>query len=292
MLCALTAFFLFAVMNAMAKILAQTHHVAEIAFYRNLVAVVPMLFWIYGMNNRHILTIHSNPKGIIARAILGTISLAVTFAAYAAMPFADTTAFLFASSLIVPVFGFFFLSERVGPYRWSAILIGFIGVLIMCQPTGDVNTIGISLALSAALIHATLQTIVRALGKTESPETVTFYFVFIGVFVSLIPMPFVFTMPTWNEVPLIIGLGLTGLVAQLFISRAYKYAEASIVTVFNYSGIIWAMLIGWLVWGEFPTHVILIGAAIVIASNLFILYRENKLARLAKATLKKTEEIL
>lgn len=291
MLCALAAFFLFAVMNALAKMLAETHHVVEIAFYRNLVAVIPMLFWVYAMNNRHILTIHSHPKGIVARAILGTISLVVTFAAYATMPFADTTAFLFASSLIVPVFGFFFLSERVGPYRWGAILIGFVGVIIMCQPTGDVNTIGIALALSAALIHATLQTLVRALGKTESPATVTFYFVFIGMFVSLIPMPFVFTMPTWNELPLIIGVGIAGLVAQLFISRAYKYAQASIVTVFNYSGIIWAMLIGWIVWDEWPTHVILTGAAIVIASNLFILYREQKLAKISllKPTIKDDE---
>lgn len=284
MICALAAFFTFALMNAMAKMLAETHHVVEIAFYRNFIALIPMVIWVYAMNNRHILTINSSPKGIVTRSVLGTLSLIVTFAAFATMPFADTTAFLFTSSLIVPMFGFFFLGERVGPYRWGAIVVGFIGVLIMVQPTGDVNTAGITLALSAALMHATLQTIVRSLGKTESPATVTFYFVFIGMFVSLIPIPLVFTtIPTWEEMPLVIGVGLTGLIAQLLVSRAYKYAQASIVTVFNYSGIIWAMLIGWIFWDEWPTHVIMIGAAVVIASNLFILYREQKLARLAKA---------
>jgi drug/metabolite transporter (DMT)-like permease len=282
MACALGAFLLFAVMNAMAKMLAETHHVIEIGFYRNLFASIPILIWVYGMNNRHILTIHSKPGGIIARSVIGTLSLIVTFAAFAAMPFADTTAFLFTSSLIVPMFAFFFLGERVGPYRWGAILIGFVGVLIMVQPTGEVNTLGIGLALSAALMHATLQTIVRALGKTESPETVTFYFVFIGMFVSLIPMPFVFTMPTWQELPLMIGVGLSGLGAQLLLSRAYKYAQVSLVTVFNYSGIIWAMLIGWLFWDEWPTSVILTGASIVIASNIFILYREHRLAKIAR----------
>ena len=283
MVCALGAFFTFAVMNVMAKLLSETHHVVEIAFYRNLVAVIPFLIFIYAMGRRDILVIKSSPKGIIARSILGTVSLAVTFATFANLPFADATAFLFTASLIVPVFGYFFLEERVGPYRWGAILIGFMGVLVMVKPTGDINTFGVSLALSAALMHATLQTIVRALGKTESPQTVTFYFMFIGTFVCLIPMPFFFKMPTWEEAPLIIGLGATGLLAQLLLSTAYKYAQASLVTVFNYSGIIWATLFGWMFWDELPTVWILSGGGIVIASNIFILYREQHLARKAKA---------
>lgn len=284
MVCALGAFFLFAVMNVFAKILAEHHHVIEVAFFRNLVALIPLLIWVYGMNRRDILVIKSSPKGIIARAVIGTISLGVTFAAYTHLPFADATALLFASSLIVPVFGFFFLKEYVGPYRWGAILTGFAGVVIMAHPSGAVNMLGVSLALTAAFIHATLQTIVRALGKTESPQTVTFYFMFIGMFVCLIPMPFLFTMPTWGEAPYIFGIGATGLLAQILISTAYKYAQVSIVTVFNYSGIIWAMLFGWLFWDEFPTIYIITGAVIVIASNIFMLYRENKLARAAKVT--------
>lgn len=285
MVCALGAFFTFAVMNVLAKMLSETHHVVEIAFYRNLVAVIPFLIFIYAMGRRDILVIKSSPKGIIARSILGTVSLAVTFATFANLPFADATAFLFTASLIVPVFGYFFLKERVGPYRWSAILIGFMGVLVMVKPTGDINTFGVSLALSAALMHATLQTIVRALGKTESPQTVTFYFMFIGTFVCLIPMPFFFTLPAWDEAPLILGLGATGLLAQLLLSTAYKYAQASLVTVFNYSGIIWATLFGWMFWDELPTVWILSGGGIVIASNIFILYREQYLARKAKAVI-------
>ena len=287
MVCALSAFFTFAVMNVFAKLLSEHHHVVEIAFYRNLIASLPFLFMIYGMGKRDILKINSSPKGILIRSTLGTVSLAVTFAAFANLPFADATAFLFTASLIVPAFGFFFLHEHVGRFRWTAILIGFIGVLIMVRPTGNIDTFGVSLALTAALMHATLQTIVRALGKTEKPETVTFYFVFIGTFLCLIPMPFFFHMPSWNEVPMIIGLGLTGAIAQMFISTAYKFAPASIVTVFNYSGIIWAALFGFIFWNEWPNIYIWIGGGIVIASNIFILYREQKLARQAKAVVHK-----
>ncbi len=289
MCCAICAFFLFSVMNVFAKFLSENHHVVEIGFYRNFIAMLPMLFIIYAMGKREILKIKTSPKMIVVRSVIGTISLVATFGAFSLMPMADATAFLFTSSLIVPMFGFFFLKEHVGKYRWGAILVGFLGVLVMLKPTGDVNMTGAAVALSAALMHATLQTILRSLGKTEAPETITFYFVFIGTFVSLIPLPLVFVMPTWHEVPYIIGLGLTGVAAQMMLSLAYKNAQAAIVTVFNYSGIIWATLFGWMFWNDWPTHTILAGGAIVIASNVFIVYREQRLARIARATVQKTE---
>jgi len=287
--CAIAAFFMFAVMNVFAKKLAATHSVVEIGFYRNLIAMMPLLFMIYFMGRKDILTIKSNPKGIVIRSVIGTISLVTTFAAFAAMPLADATAFLFTASLIIPVFGYFFLGEHVGKYRWGAVLVGFLGVVVMLKPTGAVNLEGVALALSAATMHATLQTILRALGKTEKPETITFYFVFIGTFVSLIPMPLVFTMPSCADIPYIIGLGLSGVMAQFLLSIAYKNAQVSVVTVFNYSGIIWATLFGWMFWNEWPDEAIFIGGAIVIASNVFIVYREQRLARLARATVQKTE---
>lgn len=283
MIAGIAAFFLLAVMNVFAKLLAENHHVVEIAFYRNLIAVLPFLFLIFALGKKDILTINSNVKGIIARAIIGTISLATTFAAFAAMPMADTTAFLFTASLVVPALGFFFLGERVGPYRWGAIAVGFIGVLIMLQPTGAVNSLGVTLALSAAAMHAALQTILRSLGKTEKPQTVTFYFVAIGVIVAGLPMPWLFTLPTWEETPLLIACGLSGAGAQYLLSLAYKNAPAAIITVFNYSGIIWATAFGWFIWHDWPTAPIWIGGAIVIVSNLFILWRESRKSRITGA---------
>lgn len=291
MVCAIGAFFMFSVMNVFAKLLSEHHHVVEVGFYRNLIALMPMLVMIYLMGRKDILVIKSSPYKVIARSVIGTISLVATFGAFSLLPMADATAFLFTASLLVPALGFFILKEQVGPYRWGAILVGFMGVLYMLQPTGDVNMMGAAVALSAASMHAGLQIILRSLGKTESPETVTFYFVFIGTFVSLIPMPLVFTMPTWHEVPLIIGLGLTGVMAQFLLSNAYKYAQAAIVTVFNYSGIIWATLFGWAIWNEWPTSTILTGAVVVIASNVFIVYREHKLARMKRAVVQEADNL-
>ncbi|NCO04058.1 MAG: DMT family transporter [Alphaproteobacteria bacterium] len=272
----LAAFFMLAVMNVFAKLLSETHHVIEIAFYRNLIATLPFLFMIFILKKREIMKINSRKKGVIARAIIGTVSLITTFAAFAAMPMADTTAFLFTASLIIPILGFFFLGEKVGIYRWGAVLIGFIGVLVMLSPSGEINMIGVALALSAATMHAVLQTILRYLGKTEKPKTITFYFVLIGTFVAAIPLPFVASMPTMAELPLFIAVGFSGLAAQYLLSIAFGNAPAAVVTVFNYSGIIWATIFGWMIWSDWPAHTIWIGGGIVIASNIFIIWRESR----------------
>ncbi len=276
MIAAVAAFFMLAVMNVFAKILSETHSVIEIAFYRNLIATLPFLFIIFIMGKREILVINQKPGGILARSVVGALSLMVTFAAFAAMPMADTTAFLFTASLFIPALGYFFLKEKVGPWRWGAVIIGFMGVLVMLKPTGDVNSIGIILALSAAFMHATLQTILRHLGKFEKPETVTFYFVMIGTIVCALPLPFVAKPPTLGEIPLLFAVGLTGALAQFLLSLAFKNAPAAVVTVFNYSGIIWATLFGWMIWGDWPSTAIWIGGFIVIASNVFIVWRESR----------------
>ena len=109
MIAGLGAFFLLAVMNVFAKILSDTHHVIEIAFYRNLIATLPFLFMIFVMGKRDILKINQKKIGVVSRSVLGTISLVITFAAFAAMPMADTTSFLFSSSSFIPILGYFFL---------------------------------------------------------------------------------------------------------------------------------------------------------------------------------------
>lgn len=280
MIAGLAAFFMLAVMNVFAKMLSETHHVVEIAFYRNLIATIPFLIMIFIMGKRDIMKINQRPYGVIARAVIGTLSLITTFAAFAAMPMADTTAFLFTSSLLIPILGVLFLGEKVGVYRWSAVIIGFTGVMIMLSPSGNINMIGVVLALTAASMHAILQTILRYLGKTEKPETITFYFVAIGTLVAGLAMPWVASLPTFKEIPLFLGVGLTGLMAQYFLSIAFGNAPAAVVTVFNYSGIIWATIFGWMFWSDWPALTIWIGGTIVIASNIFMVWRESRLGKI------------
>ncbi len=276
MLAALGGFFMFTVMNVFAKLLSENHSVVEIAFYRNLIASLPFLFMVFVLGRREILVIRSKPSLVGLRAVLGAGSLVMTFAAFSLMPMAETTVLLFTASLFIPVLGVFFLGERVGPWRWSAVVIGFAGVVVMAAPAGQANMLGVTVALSAALMHATLQIILRYLGRFESPETVTFYFMVIGTLVMALPLPFVAVTPTLAEVPLLFGVGLSGALAQWLLSTAFRNAPAAIVTVFNYSGIVWATLFGWLIWNDWPLPSVLAGAAIVIASNALIIWRESR----------------
>ena len=276
MVAALGAFFMFTVMNVFAKLLSAQHSVIEIAFYRNLIASMPFLFMVFVLGRRQILVIRSKPSLVGLRAVLGVVSLVTTFAAFSLMPMAETTVLLFTASLFIPVLGVFFLGERVGPWRWAAVVIGFAGVVVMTGPAGNANMLGVTVALAAAMMHATLQIVLRYLGRYESPETVTFYFMVIGTLVTALPLPFVAVTPTLAEVPLLFGVGLSGALAQWLLSTAFRNAPAAIVTVFNYSGIVWATLFGWLIWNDWPLPSVLAGAAIVIASNGLIIWRESR----------------
>jgi drug/metabolite transporter (DMT)-like permease len=280
---AMGAFFMFTVMNVFAKLLSANHSVVEIAFYRNLIACMPFLILVFGFGRRDILVIRSKPRLVAIRALIGSLSLMTTFAAFSLMPMADTTALLFTSTLFVPILGVFFLKEKVGPYRWAAVFIGFTGVIIMVRPTGDVYALGIAVAMVAALMHAILQIILRYLGRYERPETVAFYFVVIGALLTALPMPFVAVQPTMAEIPFLFGVGLSGAAAQWLLSVAFRNAPAATVTVFNYSGIVWATLFGWMIWNDWPLPAVLAGAAVVIASNALIIWRESRARGIAGA---------
>lgn len=283
MTAAMGAFLMFTVMNMFAKLLSENHSVIEIAFYRNVIASLPFLIAVFAFGRREILVLRSKPTLVGVRAVIGTISLVTTFAAFSLMPMADTTALLFTSSLFIPILGVIFLKESVGPYRWMAVALGFIGVLIMVNPSGAMNSLGVLVAISAAMMHAVLQVILRYLGRYESPETISFYFFVIGVFLTALPLPFIAVKPTLDEIPLLLGVGLSGAAAQWLLSIAFRNARAAIVTVFNYSGIVWATLFGWMIWNEWPLPAVMAGAAIVITSNILIIWREGRLGKVTDA---------
>jgi len=283
MISAMGAFFMFTVMNMFAKLLSENHSVIEIAFYRNLIASVPFLMMVFVFGKREILVIRSKPVWVGVRAAGGAVSLVVTFTAFSMMPLADTTALLFTSSLFIPILGVLILKESVGPYRWAAVVIGFAGVIIMSLPSGEVYKLGIMVALCAALMHALLQILLRYLGRFESPETISFYFFIVGTFLTALPLPFIAVRPTLAELPLLLGVGLSGAAAQWLLSTAFRNAQAAIVTVFNYSSIVWATMLGWMIWNDWPTSTVMIGATIVIASNILMIWREARLGRISDA---------
>ena len=276
------SFFMLNTMNVFAKLLSTQHSTLEVAFYRNVIAAIPFAVWFSLPAHREGLKLQSSPGPLVLRSVIGTASLVTTFRAFNALPMADAQALFFTSSLFAPVMGYFFLKEAAGLYRWGAVIVGFLGMLVIVRPSGTVNLTGVSFALTAAFMHATLGTLLRVLGRTERPETVTFYFLVIGAALTGLAMPFVATVPAWREIPLFIGAGISGAFAQMFLSIAYKYAPVALVTIFNYTGIVWATAYGWFIWGDWPGAPVWIGAGIIVASSLFIVWRENRMAKLQK----------
>jgi drug/metabolite transporter (DMT)-like permease len=153
----------------------------------------------------------------------------------------------------------------------------------MLQPTGAMYPLGVAVAMLAVTMHASLQIILRYLGRFESPETITFYFLVIGALVTALPLPFVAVPPLMSELPLLFGVGLSGAAAQWLLSTAFRNAPAAIVTVFNYSSIVWATLFGWMIWNEWPMPTVVIGAIVVIGSNILIIWRESRLSNVTEA---------
>lgn len=273
------AMLMFTVMNAFAKYLSVGHSVIEIAFYRNLVGCLPFLVFAFAFGRRDILVIRSKTTLVATRAVLGSVSLVVTFGAFSLMPMAETSVLLFTASLWIPLLGVLLLKERVGPFRWSAVVVGFLGVAVMVNPGGQINQLGVALALGAAFLQALMSVLLRHLGLHERPETISVYFFLIGVFVTGLAMPFVARPLTLEELPLLAGAGLAGAAAQWLYSIALKNTPAAIVAVLNYTSIIWSMLFGWMIWQEWPLPIVLAGASVVIGANLLIVWRESRLAR-------------
>lgn len=273
MISATIAFFLLAVMNAMVKLLGLNHHVAEIAFYRNLIPMIGIIAYILLSRKKHLFHT-ARPGAVLLRVLFGTTGLFLTFSAVKALPMADATVLFFASTLLIPVLSFFLLKEHIGPHRWAAIIIGLSGVILMARPTGEVMAYGVMLALGAAFFHAVIQIFLRHL-KTEDSLTVTFYFMLGGTIIAGIFMPWVATTPTLHEWLLFLGVGISGGLAQYFLTSSFRLAPASVVAPFNYTGLIWASLFDIIIWHHVPGWSVFAGGGIIIVSKLYIIHRER-----------------
>lgn len=276
MLIAFIAFALFAAMQMCAKLLAENgYHVIEIAFFRNGIGFIGLFLWLY-IKGKTNLIFAKNPLPNMVRGLIGTVGLWLTFAAFTLMPMSETTVFLFSSSLMLPVMAVIFFKDHIGIYRWISILAGFGGVALMAQPSGQVTLYGAIIALLAASMHASAGIMLRHLGKTEHSLTIVFYFVAVGTFFSALALPFFWKTPDITDILLIIGVALAGTMAQISLTIAYKYAAPAQVAPLNYTGLLWAVLFDFLIWTYTPGWPVFTGGAIVIACNLFILYRERK----------------
>lgn len=277
---ACTAFLMFTLQTALSKLLSGQHGAIEIVFYRNWICLMPCIGFVI-VRNQYKLLKTSMPFTMSFRVLIGMVGTILTLAAVQHLPLADATVLFFMSTLLIPVMAHFYLKERIGMPRWIAVAIGMTGVVIVAQPSGEVTLFGIALALGAATVHATIQVLIRAM-KSEDPFTINFYFFFAGALVPAFFMPWIGSWPTEETLPILFGVALTGGLGQYFLTRGFQLAPASLLGPFNYTGLIWAVLLDILIWGYIPGWPVFLGSAIIIASKLFIIYRERQVQQESK----------
>lgn len=264
------------VMNAFIKKATEYHTPVEAVFYRGIIAMALLLA--YAAYKQQLRGIYKTSRigSHIGRALVGNIGVVTVYWSYSLMPMADVTAMMFASPLIVTALSAVMLKETVGRYRWLAVLAGFAGILLIAQPSGEAYvSYGPYVVLLASFSTALVHIFLRTLGKTEDALTTVFYFLAFGLIVTGIYMVFAGTPPHPAAVIPLIGAGLASGVQLIAKTQAYRLAEASLLSPFSFTSIIWATLFGWMFWDDLPEAIVVCGMAVVIASNLFILWREN-----------------
>jgi drug/metabolite transporter (DMT)-like permease len=256
--------------------------VFEIVFFRNAFAFIPLGLYIWRTSGWTVLKTQ-RPLGHLYRAAVGLIGMVCSFTALQHLALTEATAFTFAAPLFMTALSALMLLEFDGWHRWGAVAVGFIGVLIMVRPEpGHMNVVGVAFALTAALGSALAMVQIRQIATTEKGPTIVFYFTLAGTVLGLAGSLFHWVTPDPLTLGVLILGGLIGGVGQLFLTEAIRVAPVGVVAPFDYSQLIWAAILGYLIWGDLPHAATLAGAAVVAASGLYILHRE--LLRFRRAT--------
>lgn len=271
----------FAVMNSSVKILGPSVPTEQVLFFRNLFALLPVAFVVWRAGSLEVLR-PNRPLQHAWRALAGIVSLGTFFYCYARLPLADVIAISFTCPLFVTALSPWLLGEAVGPRRWAAVVVGFLGVLLIVQPGEAGFDPLLLLVLLATLFYALVLISVRRLNRTDTPTAIVFWYLVISVAVTALALPFVWVTPDATGWLLLIGLGLFGGVAQLIVTAAFRYADAAVLAPFDYASILWGSALGYLIWGEVPAGTLWAGAAVLIASGLYIAHREAKLGLLGR----------
>jgi drug/metabolite transporter (DMT)-like permease len=277
---------LFAVMSALVRWLGESIPLGQVVFFRSAFAVLPVVM-IYAWRRELMAAVRtSRPLGHVGRGLISVFGMFLNFGALARLPLVDTTAISFAGPLITVALAAIFLRERVRIYRWSAVGVGFIGVIVMLWPYLDLNRItagsataavGALMALAGAFTNAGSVIQTRRLTETETTSSIVLYFSLICALAGAVTLPFAWATPTTSQLLALIATGLLGGLAHILLTESYRFAPASVVAPFDYTAMIWAFLIGYWFFGELPTVYIYIGGAIVAASGLFVIWRERQL---------------
>lgn len=270
----------FAFMAAMIKLGYEAGvSTVELVFYRFAFGLPPLLGWI-ALSGTYSAWRTSRPGAHLARGAVGLTTMVLAFSALSYLPLAEATTISFAAPLFAVALSALVLREPVGRHRWSAVLIGFAGVVIVMQPDGGSwPAIGLAIAVAAAFGVACVNIMIRQIGKTESPQTTVLWFTLSSMLVVGLFMPFYAQAHDARTWAIIIAVGICGGFGQLFLTASLRYAPVAVTVPFDYTQLLWAVLLSWLIWETGVPASTWIGAAVIVASGLYTVYREHRLGR-------------
>jgi drug/metabolite transporter (DMT)-like permease len=250
----------------------------ETLFWRQLPTVPILLGWFASRGNLAALASNRLPAHG-RRAMAGLAGMFLNFGAVTLLPLAEATTLNFTSAIWAVVLSALLLKEKIGPWRWGAVLLGFAGVLVMAQPAGGhVPPFGAAVALGAAFMIALISIQIRDLAQTEHPLTIVFWFAAFSVVPLAAAMPFVMSGHTAYQWTLLGGLAMFGLLGQFLLTAALRFGAVASVIVMDYSSLIWATLFGWWVFDRLPPATTWLGAPLIVGAGLLIAWREHRLS--------------
>ena len=270
----------FAVMAVFIKLAAESGvHILEIIFWRQLVSVPIIAGWAMLAGGLHLLKTE-RPRAHAVRAGYGFVGMILNFGGVILLPLAEATTLTFSAPIFAVVLSTILLKETVGTWRWSAVAAGFAGIVIIAQPGGgDLPLQGAMVALGGAFMIALISIQVRDLSRTDDPKVIVFWFAVTSTIITAPALFFVHERLSVEQGLYLLGIGLSGTWGQVLITQALRFGQVSTVIVMDYSNLIYAAILGWLVFSTIPPASTWLGAPLVIGAGIIIAWRERVLAR-------------
>lgn len=269
-----------ATMSALIKLAAERGiHLLEIMFWRQFLTIPIALGWVLATSRLASLATR-RPGTHFLRGLYGTVGMVLNFSAVILLPLAEATTINFTVPIWAVLLSIVLLREKVGVWRWSAVLLGFAGVLVIARPgDGHFPLYGALVALGGAFMIALISIQIADLNRTDQPLTIVFYFALFTTPLTALSLPFVMTAHDSGGWLLLLGIGLAGTAGQLLLTAALRFGTVASVIVMDYSGLFWATLYGWWLFEMLPPATTWLGAPLIVAAGLIIAWREHRLTR-------------
>ncbi len=279
---------IFLCMQTLIKLAGTGLNPGQVVFYRSAFALVPIMGYLLWRGQLRSAFVTASPFGHFKRGFIGVLSMGCGFYSLAVLPLPEWIALNYAMPLFSVFCGWALLGEPVRIYRWTAVAVGLLGVLIISWPKltlfgsegfGSQEAVGALVVLAGAAGAALAMVQIRILVRTEKTPTIVLYFSITSAVLALVTLPFGWTWLSLHQTVLLVLAGFAGGVAQIVLTESYRHAEVSTIAPFEYSSILFGIPVSWLLFSEVPAPSMLFGTAITISAGIYIIHRERKLQR-------------